>query len=76
MGHYFKIVAFYLVYRAIIQTGLEEPYGLMFRELQQSQVALQESEEKYRAVVENADEAIMVVQDGKIRFVNSRTQKD
>ncbi|MFQ5650680.1 MAG: response regulator [bacterium] len=32
-----------------------------------------ESEQKYRLVVQNADEAILVVQQGKIKFFNPRT---
>jgi PAS domain S-box-containing protein len=35
--------------------------------------ALRESEEKYRGVVENASEAIIVIEDGTIKFANSRT---
>mgnify|MGYP005852651005 CR=1 FL=1 len=33
LGHYFKVIAFYCVYRAIIQTGLTKPYELLFRNL-------------------------------------------
>ncbi|MBU1740446.1 MAG: PAS domain S-box protein, partial [Proteobacteria bacterium] len=58
MGHFFKIVAFYLVYRAIIQTGLEEPYGLMFRELEQSQEAIQEKEQQIRLILSSTAEGI------------------
>jgi len=36
IGHYFKILAFYLIYRAIIVTGLEKPYSLIFHNLEQN----------------------------------------
>lgn len=34
VGHLFKILSFYFMYRAIIVTGLEHPYDLLFRDLQ------------------------------------------
>jgi PAS domain S-box-containing protein len=37
-----------------------------------SEEALRASEEKYRAVVENASEGIIVVQDGMLKFVNAK----
>jgi len=33
VGHYFKIFSFYCIYKAIIQTGIINPYDLIFREL-------------------------------------------
>lgn len=33
VGHFFKLVAMYLMYKAIVETGLREPYELLFREL-------------------------------------------
>ena len=33
IGHYFKIISFYLIYRAIIVTGLTKPYAILFRNL-------------------------------------------
>jgi hypothetical protein len=40
IGHFLKVISFYLVYRAIIQTGLNKPYDLVFRELKKGQEAL------------------------------------
>lgn len=37
VGHYLKIISFFLVYRAIIYSGLQEPYEIMFRQLSQSE---------------------------------------
>ncbi|MFH1050631.1 MAG: PAS domain S-box protein [bacterium] len=36
--------------------------------------ALRESEEKYRTLIDNANEAIIVAQDNKLRFVNPKTE--
>lgn len=42
LGHYFKINSFYLIYIAIIETGFEAPYSLLFRELKQSEEAFKQ----------------------------------
>lgn len=33
IGHYFKIFSFFLIYKALIETGIKKPYDLIFREL-------------------------------------------
>ncbi len=38
IGHYFKIISFFLLYTAIIETGLTNPYSLLFRKLKQSEM--------------------------------------
>ena len=43
VGHLFKIVVFYLIYKAIVETGLVKPYNLLFRNLKQSEEALREA---------------------------------
>jgi len=37
LGHFLKIVSYYLVYRALIQTALVRPYSVLFRELKMSE---------------------------------------
>jgi PAS domain S-box-containing protein len=56
VGHYLKIIAFYLIYKAIIETGLAKPYTLMFNNLKQTEAALRESEERYRTLFEHMTE--------------------
>ena len=40
VGHYFKIFSFFLVYQAIIKTGIEEPFELVFRDLNMANISL------------------------------------
>jgi len=64
IGHFLKIVAFYLIYKAIIETGLVKPYNLLFRNLKQS-------EEQYRDLYEEAPNAYFSVGvDGLIKRAN------
>jgi diguanylate cyclase (GGDEF)-like protein len=46
IGHLFKIVAFYLIYKAITEMGLEKPHQLLFRNLKQSETALRNALEE------------------------------
>jgi hypothetical protein len=41
LGHYFKIISFFLIYRAVIVNGLKKPYSVMFRNLKKSEETLQ-----------------------------------
>lgn len=47
IGHYFKIISAYFIYKAIVVTGLQKPYDSMFRNLKKREAALQ-----YRAAFE------------------------
>jgi len=40
IGHYFKIGSFYLIYKAVIDTGLAKPYDLLFRDLKKNEEEL------------------------------------
>jgi len=42
IGHYFKLVSFYLIYKAIIESGLKKPYDLLFRKLKKSEELLRQ----------------------------------
>jgi signal transduction histidine kinase len=39
-GHYIKILSYYFLYKAVIETGLARPFDLLFRELKRSEEAL------------------------------------
>ena len=64
LGHFLKIAAFYLIYKAIIETGLVKPYNLLFRDLKQR-------EEQYRDLYEEAPDAYLSCgADGIIKRAN------
>ena len=67
-GHFLKILAFYLFYKALVETSLKRPYSIIFKELSEErqklkaeieakerlQKALEVSEERYRTVADFA----------------------
>jgi PAS domain S-box-containing protein len=64
LGHFLKIVAFYLIYKAIIETGLVKPYDLLFRDLKLR-------EEQFRDLYEEAPDAYLSCgADGIIKRAN------
>lgn len=40
VGHILKVASFYLIYRAVIQKSITEPYDLIFKDLKESQESL------------------------------------
>jgi len=61
VGHYLKIIAFYLIYKAIIETGLVRPYDLLFRNLKQSEEALRKEKNFSENLIETAQVIILVL---------------
>jgi PAS domain S-box-containing protein len=71
IGHYLKIISFYLIYKAIIETGLARPYALLFRDLKQSEEALRENEEKYRSMMEGMKDPVYICSpDYRVTYMN------
>ncbi len=52
IGHLLRLFAFYLLYKAIIETGLVKPYAILLRDLKRSQVQLQ----NYAAALQTQNE--------------------
>ncbi len=44
IGHVFKIIEFYLLYRALVETGFTRPYNLIFRQIKQEEESLEARE--------------------------------
>jgi signal transduction histidine kinase len=52
LGHLFKVVSVYLVYRAFVVVGLQRPYDLIFRDLAKSDQALRDLNDSLETQVE------------------------
>jgi len=75
VGHFLKIISFYLIYRGIVETGLKEPYAILFRELDTERRSLKESEERYRSLVSLSPNGIAVIKGGRVVFANDEAGK-
>ncbi len=91
IGHLLKIMTFYLIYEAMVDTGLRRPYNMLFRNLKQREKALKEShdlleervEERtkelrfYCQIVGNMSEGILLTRahDNIIVYANPRFEK-
>lgn len=64
IGHLFKLASFWLIYKAVIETGLQKPYALLFRDLAQS-------EKRYRDLVDTLPVGICEIEpDFLINYIN------
>ncbi len=59
VGHFFKILSFYFIYKALIETGLSRPYQLLFRNLKKSEEALRQSEEALRRSHDDLEQKVL-----------------
>jgi PAS domain S-box-containing protein len=71
VGHFCKLVSYFLIYKAIIQTGLKRPYSLLFRNLKQKETDLKKSEERFRRFLNELDDGAFETDDmGNLTYVN------
>ncbi|MDD5246918.1 MAG: MASE3 domain-containing protein [Candidatus Omnitrophica bacterium] len=71
LGHFFKLVAFYLIYKAMLQAGITRPFDILFDGLKRTADHLRQSSERYKAIVEDQTELVCrFLPDGVITFVN------
>jgi PAS domain S-box-containing protein len=73
IGHYLKIVSFYLLYKAVIQTGLQKPYMTLFRGLEDERQALEQKTVLLAALLESIPD-IVFFKDIKGAYLGCNTE--
>lgn len=58
LGHVLRLVAYYMMYRALLETGLARPMDILYRELKQSEENLRASEERFRLAFDNSPQGL------------------
>jgi len=61
IGHYLKIVAFYMLYKAVTETGMTRPFELLFQNLQQSRDDLRRERDFVSTILDTSYALLMVV---------------
>lgn len=75
LGHYLKLVAFLLLYKTIVETGLRNPLSYIFKSLEKNAEILRASELKFRTLVELSTSAIILTNGrGEIDLWNSSAE--
>lgn len=59
IGHYFKILSFYLIYKAIIETGLVQPFSLLLRDLKKAEETLRKANDALEGQVQERTAALL-----------------
>ena len=69
-GHFFKIIAFYLIYKAVIKMAFIKPYDLLFRDLLLQRAALQEEKKRAQGYLDVAGIIVVLNTDQTIALIN------
>jgi PAS domain S-box-containing protein len=73
IGHFFKILSFYFIYKAIIETGLTKPYDLLFRNLKRREETLQRERDRARKYLDIAGVILVVIDsDRRVSLINKQ----
>ncbi len=76
LGHVLKIISFYLLYRAVIVTGLEKPYDTLFRTLTENEQELRDARDTLEFRVHERTRELDAANEGLRREVQTRRERE
>jgi PAS domain S-box-containing protein len=69
VGHFLKFLSFYMIYKAVIETGLRRPHDLLVRNLREHEETLRRSEQEFRSMFELSAVGMAEIDPADGRFV-------
>ncbi|MBI5208191.1 MAG: hypothetical protein HY934_10460 [Candidatus Firestonebacteria bacterium] len=73
IGHIFKIASFYLLYLAVIQTGLRNPYDLLLRQNRINEMHIEQERDKARKYFDIAGAMMIIInKNGNVELINKK----
>jgi len=73
IGHLFKLISFYLIYKAIIETGLTRPFSLLWRNLKLSEERAKEERDRAQKYLDVAEVILLTIgPDQKVHLINKK----
>ncbi|MCJ7818219.1 MAG: PAS domain S-box protein, partial [Syntrophales bacterium] len=71
MGHLLKILSLFLLYKALIETGIRRPYNLLFRNLRLGEAMVRQERDFADSLIETAQVMVLVLdRQGRINRLN------
>jgi PAS domain S-box-containing protein len=72
-GHFFKIAAYYLFYKALVESALVKPYDILFRNLKKSEEELREERDRAQHYLDVAKTILVVIAaDQRVSLINKK----
>lgn len=78
LGHYFKIVSFYLIYRGVIVTGFKDPFSFLMQELKHRNEELEQRRNEIEhaqritsTMLDNIPEEVVLLETGSCRVIDA-----
>ncbi len=73
LGHFLKVASFYMLYKALIETGLQKPLDSLFRSISRKEAALRKSEQQLSLIYDSVGNVLfylVVEPDNCFRFLS------
>lgn len=73
LGHIFMLISFFLLYKAIIETGVRDPINLLFFKIKKNEETIFESEKLFKSLFVTAYRSVCLIEkhtDSKTNLIN------